>query len=53
MKCYTCKSKMKCIDDVNTNQVRIDWYECDKCKSTATIVYGDNGKYIKDVEWKR
>lgn len=32
MECFTCKSDMKCTDDVNDINVRIDWFECPKCK---------------------
>lgn len=53
MECYTCKAKMKCTDDVNEINTRIDWFDCPKCKATAYISYGQNGKYIDKVVWKR
>lgn len=53
MKCVTCKTKMECIDDVNETHTRIDFVKCPKCGSTANIIYGDNGEYIKKVEWQR
>ena len=53
MKCITCKTVMKCIDDVNGASVRIDWLECPKCKSQAEVVFGQNGKYIEKVTWNR
>jgi hypothetical protein len=43
MECITCKTKMKCVDDVNDISTRIDWLECSKCKSKAEIQYGENG----------
>lgn len=53
MECFTCKEKMKCIDDINTDIVRIDLMECPKCASKAEIHYGENGKYVKKVIWNR
>ena len=53
MECFTCKSKMKCTDDINEITTRIDFMECPKCKSTASIIYGENGKYINEVIWNR
>ena len=53
MKCYTCKSKMKCYDDMNNVNYRADLFKCEKCKSEAYVEYGNNGEYIKKVEWKR
>ena len=53
MKCFTCKTKMKCINDVNDISVRIDWYECPKCNSSSEIIYGNNGEYINEVKWIR
>ncbi len=53
MKCLTCKTEMKCIDDVNEIHARIDFVECPKCKSKADIIYGNNGEYIKKVIWRR
>jgi Zn finger protein HypA/HybF involved in hydrogenase expression len=53
MKCHTCKTQMKCTDDVNDQTVRVDWFECPKCHSTSEIHYGNNGEYIEKVIWKR
>lgn len=53
MECITCKETMKCVNDVNDISIRIDWLECPKCKSTAEVIYGANGKYITKVTWKR
>ena len=53
MECYTCHEQMKCVDDVNEISIRIDWFECPKCKSKADVEYGQNGKYITKVTWKR
>lgn len=53
MKCFTCKTVMKCIDDVNDISTRIDFVECPKCNSKANIIYGNNGEYIDKVEWFR
>lgn len=53
MECITCKTKMKCVDDVNDISIRIDWEECPKCGSKAEIQYGENGKYITKVIWQR
>ena len=53
MKCMTCKTEMECIDDVNNNEIRIDWLECPKCKSRAEVIFGNCGEYIKKVIWNR
>jgi Zn finger protein HypA/HybF involved in hydrogenase expression len=53
VKCITCKTKMKCVDDVNNIHTRIDWEECPKCKSKAEIIYGNNGEYINKIVWIR
>lgn len=53
MECVTCKTKMICVDDVNDMGARIDWLECPKCKSKAEIIYGERGKYIEKLVWKR
>ena len=54
MKCFTCGTEMKCVDDVNEISTRIDFVECPKCKSKADIVYENNNcEYIKEVNWKR
>lgn len=53
MKCQTCKTVMKCVDDVNEVTQRIDFEECPKCKSTAEIYYGNNGEYVDRIIWKR
>ena len=53
MKCHTCKTVMKCVNDVNEISVRIDWVECPKCGSKADIIYGDHGEYIREVHWTR
>jgi Zn finger protein HypA/HybF involved in hydrogenase expression len=53
MKCLTCKTEMKCYDDVNEISTRIDWVKCPKCGSIAEIIYGNNGEYISEVNWKR
>lgn len=53
MKCITCKTEMKCIDDVNEISTRIDWLECPKCKSKAEVTFGSNGEYIEKVIWDR
>lgn len=53
MECLTCKIRMVCVDDVNDTSIRLDFMECPKCNSKATIEYGDNGKYIEVVTWRR
>lgn len=53
MKCYTCKSTMRCYDDINNEMSRVDYYECTKCKSKALVIYGNNGEYINKVVWER
>lgn len=53
MKCFTCKTEMICVNDVNDISNRIDWVECLKCGSHAEIVYGNNGEYITQIKWKR
>lgn len=53
MECFTCKTKMDCFNDVNDISIRIDWVKCPKCNSEAQIDYGQNGKYIEKVLWKR
>jgi hypothetical protein len=53
MKCFTCKTEMKCYSDVNDISNRIDFVKCEKCGSRADIVYGNNGEFIEVVYWKR
>lgn len=53
MKCLNCKTEMNCVDAVNEIGVRIEFVECPKCKSRANIIYGNNGEYIKEVNWWR
>jgi len=53
MKCITCKTIMVCFDDVNEISTRIDFVKCPKCSSTADIMYGNNGEYINQVNWRR
>lgn len=53
MKCITCSTIMKCVSDVNDISTRIDFVECPKCHSKANIIYGNNGEYISEVNWKR
>jgi len=56
MKCITCETEMKCVNDVNDISTRIDWLDCPKCGSTAEITYGTNGaerQLIKKVIWNR
>lgn len=53
MKCFTCKTEMTCVDDVNDISIRIDFVQCPKCNSYAEIHYGNNGEYIKEIVWKR
>ena len=53
MKCLTCKTEMKCINDVNDISTRIDWEKCPKCKSKAEIQYENGGEYVEKVTWKR
>lgn len=53
MECLTCSTKMQCYNDVNDISTRIDWVKCPKCGSEAEIRYGENGKYITEVTWKR
>lgn len=53
MKCITCKTKMKCEDDINEISIRVDFEYCPKCGSVAEIVYGNNGEYVEKVTWKR
>ena len=53
MKCITCKTQMKCVSDVSDIYVRIDFVECPKCGSKADIIYGNNGEYVDQVNWRR
>ena len=53
MKCHTCKTEMKCVNDVNEEIARIDWLECPKCKSTAEVHFGNHGEYVEKIIWKR
>ena len=53
MECFTCKTTMKCINDVVTETIRLDFKECPKCKSVATITMHPRKNYITKVEWKR
>jgi len=52
MKCITCGTEMKSIDDITG--FRIDWVECPNCKSKAEITYGGNNReYEEKVIWKK
>lgn len=53
MNCILCNTEMTCVDDVVTEMLRIDWLECTKCKSHSQIKYGDNGRVIDEIVWKR
>jgi hypothetical protein len=53
MKCHTCKTRMECTSDVNEINIRIDWLECPKCKSTSEVHFGNNGEYIEKAIWNR
>ena len=53
MKCITCKTKMKCVNDVNDAGTRIDFVECPKCGSKADIFINPREGYIERVDWKR
>lgn len=53
MECITCKTEMKCINDVNEMSARIDWLKCPKCGSKAEIIYAYHGRYIAKVTWQR
>jgi len=44
---------MKCVDDINMDILRVDFFSCGKCKSAAEVRYGKNGEYILTVNWKR
>ena len=50
MKCIACGEQMKCLDDVVTETVRIDWLECLECNSFAQIEYNRAGQK-KSVLW--
>lgn len=53
MRCFTCKTEMKCYNDVCEEGARIDFVECPKCQSRADIIYGNRGEYINRVLWFR
>lgn len=53
MKCFTCKTEMECVDDVNQEHIRIDWFQCPKCGSKATMIYQGNRGYVTEVKWER
>ena len=53
MKCLTCGESMKCINDVCEESARIDFVECPKCNSAATICFDVKEGFITKVEWKR
>lgn len=53
MKCITCKTEMKCENDVNDISTRIDWLVCPKCNSSTEVEYGNNGEYITKLIWER
>lgn len=53
MKCFTCCTRMKCVNDVNEISTRIDWLECPKCGSKAEIIFGNNGEYYDKITWSR
>jgi len=53
MECLTCKTIMKCTDDVNDISTRIDWLVCPKCGSQAEIEYDPLKGYKLKVVWTR
>lgn len=53
MKCFTCQSEMKNINDIVYESVRIDWYKCPKCNSIAQVELHPKGNYIEKVIWER
>jgi DNA-directed RNA polymerase subunit RPC12/RpoP len=53
MECVTCKTEMKCVDDVNDIGTRIDWLVCPKCGSKAEVNYDIIKSWINKVIWQR
>jgi hypothetical protein len=53
MDCITCKTPMKCYDDVNDISVRIDWVICPKCGAKAEIHYDPQKHCIIKVIWEK
>ena len=53
MKCYSCDSKMKCVDDIVTDWLRMDFFKCKRCHSKASVTYGKKGEYVLKVEWEK
>ena len=53
MRCLTCSTIMKCVNDVNESHTRIDFVECPKCDSKADIIISVNNGHIEKVNWTR
>lgn len=53
IKCYTCCEVMKCVDDINQEHLRVDWYNCPRCSSWAEVILDSKDYYVKSVEWHR
>jgi len=53
MKCFTCKTEMKCTNDVVYDLRRIDWLICPKCGSVSEIIYDIKDNFITGVTWYR
>jgi hypothetical protein len=51
--CIMCGTEMICTNDVNEEMYRIDFVDCPKCKSQATVIYEDRGKVVSRIEWRR
>lgn len=39
MKCVTCDNEMTCIDDINEDATRIDWFKCKNCNTEMEVQY--------------
>lgn len=49
--CVKCRTKMDCIDDINYDTVRIDYYQCPNCKSQETVQYNPHSMELIKLEW--
>jgi Zn finger protein HypA/HybF involved in hydrogenase expression len=52
MICLRCNNKMKCYDDVNYIDTRIDFVQCPMCDAKGEIIYKQDRMTIDKVNWK-
>ena len=51
MKCYTCHTEMKSVDDILCETYQETVYRCPKCNSYARMDH--TGGFPRRVDWRR